>query len=321
MKKLALIFIVALLPSISFGACPNADLTDDCKVNLKDFAVLASGWLATYSDTDLYNMASGWLTQGIPDDPAIMAWVAINDPGISGHEGFNGEMSKYETTNAQYCLFLNAALASGDIAFDVTDPNIVVGANGANSGADFLGEIYFMTYNENSSTLSKSQISFDGNTFSVRTRKDINNNDINMSNHPIAMVSWYGATAFCNYYGYRLPTEWEWLAVADYDGSYNYGCGATIDSTMANFSANNPLDLLNPPYTTPIDHYPSYGYGMNDMAGNNWEWTSSLLSPALSYRILRGGCWNNYDNYCSFLVGDFNSPSNTYFGNGFRVCR
>jgi hypothetical protein len=32
-----------------------------------------------------------------------MTWVSINDPGVSGHEAFNGQMSKYETTNAQYC--------------------------------------------------------------------------------------------------------------------------------------------------------------------------------------------------------------------------
>ena len=44
-----------------------------------------------------------------------MVWVSINDPGVPEHEGFVGQMSKYETTNAQYCQFLNAAIASGDI--------------------------------------------------------------------------------------------------------------------------------------------------------------------------------------------------------------
>ncbi|MCP4343417.1 MAG: formylglycine-generating enzyme family protein, partial [Desulfobulbaceae bacterium] len=166
-----------------------------------------------------------------------------------------GEISKYETTNAQYCQFLNEALASGDIT--VTN-DIVYGANGINSGADFVGENYFDTYAAD----SDSQITFDGNTFSVRIRQDTSNNDIDMSNHPVVEVSWYGATAFCNYYGYRLPTEWEWQAVADYDGSYTYGCGATIDSTKANYYSNNPLNLASYPYTSPVDHYPSCGYGV-----------------------------------------------------------
>ena len=43
-------------------------------------------------------------------------------------------------------------------------------------------------------------------------------------------VTWYGATAICNYYGYRLPTELEWQAVADYEGEFNYGCGIDIDN-------------------------------------------------------------------------------------------
>ncbi|MCK5269595.1 MAG: SUMF1/EgtB/PvdO family nonheme iron enzyme, partial [Sedimentisphaerales bacterium] len=141
-------------------------------------------------------------------------WVFIDDdPGVSGHEGFNGDMSKYETTNAQYCEFLNAALDSGDV---VVDGDLVKGAVGSNPGADFVGEIYFDTYAAD----LDSQITYSGGAFSVRSR-----DGYDMSNHPVVEVSWYGATAFCNYYGYRLPTEWEWQAVADYDGSYTYGCG------------------------------------------------------------------------------------------------
>ena len=45
MKKLALICMVLLLVGISFGVCPSADLTGDCKVNLADFAIMASEWL------------------------------------------------------------------------------------------------------------------------------------------------------------------------------------------------------------------------------------------------------------------------------------
>jgi hypothetical protein len=41
-----------------------------------------------------------------------MTWVYIDEPNFTGY------MSKYETTNAQYCQFLNDALASGDIIVD-----------------------------------------------------------------------------------------------------------------------------------------------------------------------------------------------------------
>jgi len=285
-----------------------------------------SGWCVTlitsepsYFDTD----ATSW---ALPDSrpiwgtcpalPILMTWVDINDPGVSGHEGFTGEMSKYETTNGQYCQFLNAALASGDL---YVDSNIVYGANGSNIGADFVDEIYFDTFAEDDS----SQIDYNdvSGSFNVRIR---DSND--MSNHPVVEVSWYGATAFCNYYGYRLPTEWEWQAVADYEGSYAYGCGTSIDPNKANYGLGdgdycNPLNLSSYPYTSPVDHYPSYGYGMNDMAGNVLEWTSSWYSDSHSYRVLRGGGWLNNDIRCTVSYRRDGIPYGTGSYGGFRVCR
>ena len=246
----------------------------------------------------------------IADDgagPGGLVWVYINDPGVSGHEGFTGYMSKYETTNAHYCQFLNAALASGDIT---VSSNRVYGANGSNPGADFVGQPYFETY----AIDSDSQITYSGGSFSVRSR-----DGYSMNNHPVVEVSWYGATAFCNYYGYRLPTEWEWQAVADFDGNYIYGCGITINQSKANYDFANPLGLSDVPYTSPVGYYPAYGYGMNDMAGNVWEWTDSWYS---GYRFSRGGGWSGSDDDCSVLARtSWSIPHSTGDNVGFRVCR
>jgi len=256
------------------------------------------------------------------DDPDGMVWVSINDSGAGmkdefgnpiSHGGFSGQMSKYETTNSQYCQFLNVALASGDIT---VSSNVVYGANGSNPGADFVDEIYFDTC---CTADSDSQITYSSGTFSVRSR-----DGYDMSNHPVVEVSWYGATAFCNYYGWRLPTEWEWQAVADYDGSFTYGCGETIDQSKANHYDDgyaNPLGLSRSPYTSPVNHYPAYGYGMNDMAGNVWEWTSSIYNSG-SKRVFRGGGWSHDYDYCtvSSRYGIEPHVTNDDFG-GFRVCR
>lgn len=319
MKKVVVVVFVMLIliGGITNGACPLSDFTDDCEVNLQDLAVIASGWLTTYSDTDLYSIASEWLIQGVPEDPAKMAWVYINDDGSGMKDrngnpiskgGFTGEMSKYETTNAQYCQFLNEALASGDISIDIANPNIAVGANGSNNGVDFVGKPYF---DIDASSLY-SLISYSDGVFSV-----LNRDGYDMSNHPVLEVSWYGATAFCNYYGYRLPTEWEWQAVADYDGSFTYGCGATIDFSKANYYAANPLNLS---YllTSPVDHFDSYGYGMNDMAGNAWEWTSTVNG---NNSILCGGSWGVNDFKCAVSFREDISSDKTGTSIGFRVCR
>ena len=301
---------LAISSNFTIAACPSADLTGDCLVDFSDFAVMALAWPVT-DFNNVTVMAAQWLTEKIPNDPCNFAWVYIDDPGVVGHEGFNGYMSKYETTNAQYCEYLNAALASGDIY--VSD-KIVYGSNGSNSGADFAAKPYFDTF----AASPYSQITCSGYTFSVRSR-----DGYSMADHPVVQVSWYGATAFCNYYGHRLPTQWEWQAVADYHGGCIYGCGATIDQTNANYCDANPLNLSDYPYTTPVDYYSSYGYGMNDMAGNVWEWTSSCLQPDCIYssRIIRGGCWHFHDYTCdvSYPYSDSRLHKNSTVG--FRLCR
>lgn len=294
MKKLALICILLLFVGISFGACPSMDFTGDCRVDLADFALFASQWL----------------TEGVPGPDGMVFVTITDDPGVNGHEGFNGEMSKYETTNAQYCHFLNEALASGDV---YVSGNRVYGSNGSNDGEDFVDQVYFATY----SYTSSSQITFNGTSFSVRSR-----DGYSMANHPVVEVSWYGATAFCNYYGYRLPTEWEWQAVADHHGEFTYGCGTTINFSKANYYSSgyaNPLSLSSPPFTSPVDYFDSYGYGVNDMAGNVKEWTDSAYY--VSFRVFCGGSWGSGGNDCTVGYRENYFPYVTHYYLGFRACR
>ncbi len=162
----------------------------------------------------------------VVDGPADMTWVYINDSGANmkdeygnpiSHGGFVGYMSKYETTNAQYCEYLNSALADGLIEVDVEwGSHRVFPAHSGYSGMPY----YRLTNqgdNHNGATHGgASRIHYINGRFTI---------DSGFENHPVSYVSWYGATAFCEYYGYRLPTLWEWQAVADYDGSYSYPCG------------------------------------------------------------------------------------------------
>ena len=259
------------------------DVTGDCRVDFADFAVFASQWL----------------DESLPD-PCGMEWVYIDDPGVDGHEGgFTGYMSKYETTNAQYCEYLNAALADGLITLH--NNSVYAGTDTGHS------EPYFNTY----AGCPNNQITYNGGVFSVRSR-----DGYDMSNHPVVEVSWYGATAFCNYYGYRLPTEWEWQAVADYNGSFTYGCGTTINNGMANYYGST-----HPYGTTVVGAFGAYGYGMCDMAGNVLEWTSSLWNPQSSSRVVRGGCWDGHGYHCAVSSQYSSFPFSSFYDLGFRVCR
>jgi len=244
-----------------------------------------------------------------PNTPLV--FVDINDPGVPGYEGFNGQMSKYETTNAQYCNFLNATLASGDIRVDGNDVVGVIEAQGSTYYADTT---YYrsdgMGYTENGATNGgAARIHYVDGALSV---------DEGFENHPVTYVSWLGAHAFATYYGYRLPTEWEWQAVADFDGSYTYGCGTTITDAIANCRTSN-----HPHGTIPVGSFGVYGYGMGDMAGNVWEWTRSRVYEwGDVFRIIRGGTWYTLSDYCTVSFKGASNPYDSYYVIiGFRVCR
>ncbi len=61
----SIIFAVFLcISGTVLAACPDADLSGDCKVNLDDFTMMASGWQITYDANDLADMAFQWLDNG-----------------------------------------------------------------------------------------------------------------------------------------------------------------------------------------------------------------------------------------------------------------
>ena len=133
--------------------------------------------------------------------------------------------------------------------------------------------------------------------------------------HPVTQVSWNDALAFCHWAAVtvglpiRLPTEAEWeKAARGTDGRiYPWG-NQRPDPQLCNFG-----DHLGE--TTSVGSYPRAAspYGVLDMSGNVWEWTSSLWgfvgrqTPTYGYpyraddgredltrsgwRILRGGSW------------------------------
>jgi formylglycine-generating enzyme required for sulfatase activity len=241
-------------------------------------------------------------------------------------DGF--QMSKYETTNAQYAEYLNAAMADGLI-------QVINGVVCASSDAN-LTRAYCDTY----SSSSYSQIEYSQGRFTVRSR-----DGLAMSDHPVARVSWYGATAFCDYYGYRLPTEaeWEYAARGGYhDPYYRYPWGSDdIDCSKANCKTDegfcNPLGLTSWPYTVPVGYYGPQGpYGLCDMSGNLWEWcqdwydagyyavspTSNPAGPeGGTTRVLRGGAWDVHGDSCHVADRSVADPLVRGQVVGFRVCR
>ncbi len=201
-------------------------------------------------------------------------------------------IGKYEVTNMQYADFLNAM------------------GNQSEAGVPWL--------NINASWC---QIVSEEGGFRPKDGKE---------NYPVVGVTWYGAKAYAEWVGGRLPSETEWEYAArggrrpsgyTYSGSGNIGDVAWYGSNSGSHSHQVGTKQANE-------------LGIYDMSGNVWEWCQDIYHS--NYRnaptdgsawitgdggkVLRGGGWNYNASGCR--VANRNSYSPTYSDSnwGLRVC-
>ena len=106
--------------------------------------------------------------------------------------------------------------------------------------------------------------------------------------HPVVQVSADDADAYCAWSNTRLPTEeeWEFAARGGLDGAtFTWGeepqhVGSLKANTwQGNFPWRN-TGALGWRGTSPVGTFPANGFGLVDMTGNVWEWTSTAWTDA-----------------------------------------
>lgn len=138
--------------------------------------------------------------------------------------------------------------------------------------------------------------------------------------HPVNMVSWEKAHAYCEFVEKRLPTEaeWEWAASGPEGSRWPWGegpepaCGETADFTPFGAPKSNPGGDVGCFGGGPskVASYPKgarvwSGGVIHDLAGNVWEWTEDSYAPYSTEDVtdplvraesaihaIRGGGWN-----------------------------
>jgi formylglycine-generating enzyme required for sulfatase activity len=261
-----------------------------------------------------------------PEDWAIVPASAFYE-GLHAHPAvltYDYEIMITDVTNTQYARYLNEAFEDGYVQ---------------RVGAEIVGfyhgdEFHAHEHEERIDAGDWLHIPLEEDGLRIVEQGNFRAVD-GYEDHPMVQVTWFGAKAYCEFYGWRLPTELEWEKSARGTDERAYPWGNDIARNNANFYSS--YDIFEKTFgklgdTTPVgfyngDTYEGYKthdstspYGLYDMAGNVWQWTGDVYEDQ-HYRYMRGGSKQDYGY--NLRVWTRNSAAPYYFSPnvGFRCAR
>lgn len=259
------------------------------------------------NDVTLVSIPGGQFEMGDEDGDLQEYARPVHSVTVSSYE-----MGAYEISNAQYASWLNDAYDHGEVAVTTS---IVMGTAGP-----FTEQVYIDLTGYKDAD-NRCWIQFENDHFDVVAGKE---------NLPVVFVTWYGAKAYAQYYGFDLPTEAEWEYAARGGQQYRY---ATDDGTISSENANYGAGDHKP---TDIGSYPPNPFGLYDMSGNVYERCYDIFDvntygegPATDpfggqtgmNRIIRGGDWLSSHHACRTATRVISSTQSNTSRIGFRIVR
>lgn len=155
-----------------------------------------------------------------------------------------------------------------------------------------------------------------------------------LGDHPVVVVTWYCAVAYCDHHGYALPTEAQWEYAAAGPNARRYPWGDDWGAARCCNSENpGPQGT-----TSAIGSFINGASwcGALDMAGNALEWSRDWYDeayyewgppvnppgpPGGTWKVLRGGAWDLDADGCRCAGRHLAPPGGTWQSLGFRVAQ
>ena len=126
----------------------------------------------------------------------------------------------------------------------------------------------------------------------LETKYDVWDGDtfpLTLAKHPVVNVSWEDVVAYARWKGKRLPTEVEWEKAARGIDGRLYPWGNRFEKNNCRSGESEKKG------TSPVGSY-LFGaspYGCFDLAGNVWEWSSTLYDDKHKWHLACGGSWRD----------------------------
>ncbi len=200
MKKTILLCTIAIL---TLASCQQVDF--QVPPTVFDTGVDADSWAV---------VPAGDFLSGQFQDPVTLA--------------YDFEIMVTDVTNEQYADFLNLAIADGSARLaESTVEGYYPGdtfKNGRHEVEITAGNYLYIPIED-----PFLRLKYDGISFSANDE---------WKKHPMTVVSWFGAKAYCEFYGWRLPTEEEWEKAARGTDGRAFPWGNEIARNNANYTGS-----------------------------------------------------------------------------------
>ena len=296
--RLKITFLITIILSLWSCHSPSADLAEitsaECETD-SAFAFIPSGEFIKGSDRQERNFAYNISAKAIAntDQSITQAEQKLRNTGW-----FDREPNRQTASTSSFCLARNL----------VTNQEYQEFVEATNHRIPGITEAEYQQQGFLVHPYSKVKEFLWNETYPANTAK-----------HPVVLISYKDALAYARWKGetgqtYRLPTaeEWEKAARGEKARYFPWGNNWQDEATNTGSSLN---------YTSEIGSFPlsKSVYGVEDMAGNVFEYTSTKSQN--NFVVMKGCSWDDLSGFCRAAYHHTRPVDSRHILFGFRLVK